>query len=331
MSKNNMARGIEDAVLSLTKEEVMERCLAGYQTMEHPEYSPAWEKSKPQDFNLVLEGGGFRGQFTNGVLDFFMDEGIFPTTVIGVSAGALTGANFAAGMRGRTNCLNTKYCDYWRYFSMRALLVKGDVFDVDFTFGKMLKETDPYDFNAQFNSPIKLVTVASNIETGGADYHKMGDIDKEMDYLRASAAMPIVSRVVHVGGKKLLDGGIADSVPIEYSKTLGARKHVVVLTQDATYIKGPNKTMPIPQVLYKKYPKFITAMRDRHIGYNRTYKQLVHMHSDGEIFIIRPQKPVTVGTMENDKRKLYALYLSGYEEAKRNYAALEAYLKEAPI
>jgi predicted patatin/cPLA2 family phospholipase len=294
--------------------------------MDHPEYRPAWQKARPLDFNLVLEGGGFRGQFTSGVLDLLMDEGILPTTVIGVSAGALTGANFAAGMRGRTNYLNTNYCDYWRYFSMKALFLKGNVFDVNFTFGKMLYETDPYDFDSLAASPIRLITVASDLETGDADYFELRDLKTEMDYLRASASMPVVSRVVHVGGKKLLDGGIADSVPIEYSKKLGAKKHIVVLTQDATYVKGPNKSMALPRLLYRKYPKFIEAMEKRHIGYNRLYAQLVDMHNSGEIFLLRPQRPVTISTMESDKRKMYALYLSGYEEAKRNFSALKAYL-----
>ena len=314
-------------VLGLEKKDVVARCSAGYRTMEHPKYRPAWKKAQQLDFNLVLEGGGYRGQFTSGVLDVFMDEGILAKTVIGVSAGALTGTCYAAGMRGRTNYLNTNYCDYWRYFSLKALLIKGDVFDVNFTFGRMLYETDPYDFDALAESPVTMITVASDLETGAADYHELRDLKAEMDYLRASASMPLVSRIVHVDGRKLLDGGIADSVPIEFSKGLGVKKQVVILTQAADYVKKAN-TSSIPRLFYRKYPKFVKAIAERHIGYNRTYKQLVEMHDSGEIFLIRPQEPVTLSSMDSDKRKLYALYLKGYEEGKRTLPMLKSYLDQ---
>lgn len=317
---------IEREVLQLSNDEVMLRGRAGYLTKDDPSYCPAWKNASGQDFNLVLEGGGYRGQFTAGVLDLFMDEGVLPSTVIGVSAGALAGANFTAGMRGRTNFLNTNYCDYWRYFSMRSLVLKRDVFDVKFTFGKMLHETDPFDFESFATSPISLITVASDLKTGQASYHKMNDLKAEMNYLIASASMPVVSRVRQIHGEKLLDGGVIDSVPLEYSLILGAKKQVVVLTQDASYVKSPNKSMGFARILYRKYPLFLKAMLDRHLRYNETYSLVNKLQKTGEIFVIRPPSPVTISTMEKDKRRLYALYLSGYGEAKRLLPALKAYL-----
>lgn len=298
----------------------------GYLPLDDPRYHPAWQGVAPLDCNLVLEGGSMRGQFTAGVLDLLMDEGILPSTVIGVSAGALNGCNFVAGMRGRTSYLNTKYCDYWRYYSMRSLLLKGSVSDMRFVFGDLLYGLEPFDFDSFADSPLRLITVAANLETGQADYHEYRDLRSEMGYLQASVSMPLVTRPVTIDGKKLLDGGICDSVPIEHSKGLGANRHIVVLTQDADYIKQPVGLRGLSRLMYRRYARFIWAIEHRHEIYNQTYAQVTRMHEDGEIFLLRPQHPVTVASMEQDRGKLRDLYLHGYGEAKRHLPAIRAYL-----
>ena len=298
-----------------------------YLPLNDPRYQPAWQGVTPVECNLVLEGGAMRGMFTAGVLDLLMDEKTLPSTVIGVSAGALNGYNFVAGMRGRALFLNTKYCNDWRYYSLRSLLLKRSAFDVDFVYHSIMYELDPFDFESFIASPARLITVAADLVTGQADYHETRDLKLEMDYLRASASMPLLAQTVLIDGKRLLDGGICDSVPIEYSKSLKATKHIVVLTQDASYIKGPNSLMPLARLFYRRYPRFIEAMARRHETYNRTYRQVAQMHEDGEIFLIRPQQPVKVARMEHDRNKLCELYVEGYEEASRQLPALLAYLK----
>jgi predicted patatin/cPLA2 family phospholipase len=206
-------------------------------------YKTAWLDVEPINANLVLEGGGMRGQFTAGVLDFLMDEGVLPKNVVGVSAGALNGLNYAAGMRGRTCHLNTTYCDDWRYLSLRSFVTTGDVFGVDYCYNQVPNKLDPFDYEAFARSPLNLVTVATSLETGQAVYHHLKDARTEIDYLRASASMPMVSNNVVVDGVRLLDGGVAKSVPVEFvlngslARTIGVSKSeiektVVVLTQD---------------------------------------------------------------------------------------------------
>ncbi len=214
-------------------------------------HQPAWRGHATTHANLVLEGGAMRGQFTAGVLDFFMDKKLFCERVIGVSAGALCGYNYVAGEDGRTCYLNTKYCTDWRYLSMQSFVRTGNACGREFAFDEIPNRLEPFNYAAFDESPMRLVTVASNLVTGEADYHEFADSLADLPYLIASSSMPLVSRTVEVDGKPLLDGGTCDSVPLTYSLLTGARKHIVVLTQAADYVKGPNKLMAL---LRQRYP-----------------------------------------------------------------------------
>ena len=289
---------------------------------------PAWEGRETAPVNLVLEGGAMRGQFTAGVLDYFLEHGLFCDQVIGVSAGALNGYCYLAGEIGRTCFLNMKYCNDPRYLSMKSFVHTGNACGREFAFHEVPETLDPFDFQAFANSPITLTAVSSDLELGEADYHAVRDLGRDADlpYLIASSSMPLVSQIVEVDGKKLLDGGTCDSVPIAHSLLTGRKKHIVVLTQDATYEKGPNKLMPVLSQMYADFPYYIERLRYRHIEYNRTYRQVARMHEAGELFVIRPQRPVEVRNMEHDQDKLLDLYAQGYAEAARTWNDLQEYL-----
>ncbi len=292
-------------------------------------HKPAYAGCAVSPVNLVLEGGAMRGQFTAGVLDFFMDQKFWANHVIGTSAGALNGYSYVAGEDGRTCYLNTKYCTDWRYLSMKSFVRTGNAFGVEFAFDTIPNKLEPFNYDAFRASPMKLTTVASNLETGEADYRTFADPVADIPYLIASSAMPLVSKIVEIDGKKLLDGGICDSVPIMYSLLTGARKHVVVLTQHEGYKKEPNKLMALAARQYSDYPYFVERMRYRHFEYNRLYRALPKMHDSGTAFVIRPPEPVAVSSMEKDPDKLFALYERGYETAARAWPALKQYLGDA--
>ena len=284
---------------------------------------PAWRGHGTVPVNLVLEGGAMRGQFTAGVLDFFMDQKLFCERVIGVSAGALCGYNYVAGEDGRTCYLNTKYCDDWRYLSMKSFVRTGNACGREFAFDEIPNRLEPFDYAGFDQSPMQLIAVSSDLVTGEADYHPFADSLADLPYLIASSSMPLVSQIVDVDGKLLLDGGTCDSVPIVYSMLTGARKHIVVLTQAADYVKGPNKLMAILRQRYGLYPHYLERLQHRHYEYNRTYRALPRLHDAGKLFLIRPPEPVTVGSMERDADKLFALYEQGYAEAARRWPALQ--------
>ena len=288
--------------------------------------TPAWLGTTTAPCNVVLEGGAMRCQFSAGVTDFWMEKGFFPQLVIGTSAGALTGSCYAAGLLGRACLLNMKYCDDPRYLSMRSFVRTGNACGRQFAFHEVPHELDPFDPAAYNNSPTKCVAVSSNLETGEADYHTIIDYENELDYLISSSSLPLLSQIVEIDGKKLLDGGNCDSIPLDYSLSTGAKKHIVVLTQAADYIKQPNKLMAFMHMIYGNYPYFCERAEHRHYEYNRLRRRLMRMHEAGEIFLIMPQKPVEISHMEHDRDKLLDLYEQGYAEAIRTWEALQDYL-----
>lgn len=289
---------------------------------------PAWRGHSTTPANLVLEGGAMRGQFTAGVLDYFMENHLFCERVIGVSAGALCGYNYVAGDLGRSCYLNVKYCDDWRYLSLRSFAYTGNACGRSFAFDEIPNHLDPFNYEAFNTSPLKLVAVSSDLKTGEADYHEFTDALADLPYLISSSSMPLVSQVVEVDGKHLLDGGTCDSVPMVYSLLTGAKKHIVVLTQAADYTKGPEKLMTLMRQRYSEYPYYVDRLQHRHFEYNRAYRALPRLHDEGCIFLIRPPEPVTISNMEKDPAKLMALYEQGYAEAMALWPALQTYLEQ---
>lgn len=277
---------------------------------------------------LVLEGGGMRGIYTAGVLDFFIDKEIYTDGVIGVSAGACHACSYASKQRGRAFRTNTDYIKDKRYMSFQSLMKTGDLFGAQFVYDEIPNKLDPYDYDTFNRSGIKLYAVCSNLETGKAEYLPCINMKQDVIYVRASASLPLLARIVEVNGMKLLDGGAADSIPVKKFQELGYKKNIVILTQCSDYRKGKNNLLPIIRKTYKKYPKFVEALANRHINYNRTLDELSLMEKRGEVFIIRPSSPVTISRLEKNVDKLKALYDQGYQDAQEHYEALMAFIND---
>lgn len=276
---------------------------------------------------LVLEGGGMRGIYTAGVLDFFLDHNIYTDGVIGVSAGACHACSYASKQRGRAFRTNTDYIKDKRYMSMRSLITTGDLFGAKFVYDDIPNKLDIYDYETFNKGEIKLYAVCSNIETGKAEYIQCINMVHDVIYVRASASLPLLSKVVEVDGKKLLDGGACDSIPIKRFQEMGYDKNIVVLTQCKKYRKGKNNLLPIIRKVYRKYPKFIAKLEKRHVEYNRTLNELSLMEKEGSVFIIRPSAPVEISRLEKNVDKLKALYDQGYQDAQEQYAALKEFME----
>lgn len=290
---------------------------------------PAWKGAEIADVDLILEGGAMRAQFTAGVLDVFMDRGLFCGRTIGVSAGALCGYNYVAGAKGRSCYLNVKYCDDWRYLSLKSFVRTGNAYGREFAFERIPNELEPFDARAFDESPLKLVAVSSNLATGEADYHELASAREGTPYLIASSSMPLVSQIVEIDGKLLLDGGACDSVPYLFSLLTAPRerKRIVVLTQADGYVKSPNRLMPLLHQRYAEFPYYLERLQSRHFHYNRTYRALMRSRDEGKLFVIRPPEPVEVASMEKDPGKLMDLYEQGCAEAVRLRDDLQRYLE----
>ena len=265
---------------------------------------------------LVLEGGGVRGIYTAGVLDVFLEHEIHFDGVIGVSAGAIHGCSYLSGQKGRSIRYYMKYCADPRFMSFTSLLKTGDLVGVDFCYHEIPEKLDVYDNEAFLRNNTPFYAVCSNVESGKPEYIRMTDMFRDIDILRASASMPYVSRIVEIGGKKYLDGGSTDSIPVEAFRAMGYEKNVVILTRDIDYRKKPE--MPwLAKWMYRKYPAFVKAQLNRHLEYNRTVERIQELEKEGSIFVIRPSLPPTVGRMENDPQKVRELYDLGRTDALR--------------
>lgn len=276
---------------------------------------------------LIMEGGAMRGMFTAGVIDVFMENDITFDGAIGVSAGATFGCNLKSHQIGRPIRYNCRFCNDKRYGSFRSFFKTGDVFDVDFCYRELPFELDIFDTDTFTNNPMDFYVVASNVETGKAEYHKCYDgLNNDLDWIRASASIPILSNIVKVDGLKLLDGGIADSVPLKYFESIGYNRNVVILTQPDDYRKKKNKMTPLCKIKYTHFPKFVEAFENRHIMYNDTISYIRERESIGEIFVIRPPKKLDLSNMEKNPEKLKAAYEVGRSAAME--ALSERKLKE---
>lgn len=279
-----------------------------------------------EKLGLVLEGGGMRGVYTAGVLDFFMDKQLYPDGVIGVSAGICHACSYLSKQRGRAFRINISYLKNKQYMGLSSFVRTGNFFGADFIYNKIPNELDLYDYHTYHSTNIPMYAVCTNVETGEAEYISCDNMYHDVQYVRASASLPLLSKIVELDGKKYLDGGVSDSIPVQQFQNMGFTKNIVILTQCESYRKGKNTLLPFIRKVYRKYPKFIKAIENRHIRYNRTLDALSQMQKDGTVFIIQPKHPVEISRLEKDPIKLQALYQQGYEDAKNCYKELLVFI-----
>lgn len=275
---------------------------------------------------LVLEGGGMRGIYTAGILDFFMEKEIAFKEVIGVSAGAIHAASYLSNQKGRSKAVSLDYLNEKKYCSVYSLVTTGDLFGEEFTYHVIPEKLNIFDYEAFKNSPMKMYATVTDIETGDPEYIHLSDLKKQMDYLRASASLPLVSRIVEINGNKYLDGGMSDSIPLKKSQENGFSKNVVVLTQPKGFRKEENKVGFLMNRKYKKYPKLVECMENRHIMYNNELDYIEQQEKLGNTFIFRPNHALNVSRIEKNRNKLETAYNEGYNQAKSSYDELIAFL-----
>lgn len=278
---------------------------------------------------LILEGGAMRGMFTAGVIDVLMEHGIEFDGAIGVSAGACFGCNYKSGQIGRVLRYNLRFCNDDRYGGLKVLLREGNLYSTPFCYDEVPMIHDPFDFKAYGNSPMEFWVVATDVETGKPVYHRYeGYEDHRFDWIRASASMPLVSQIVEIEGQKLLDGGMSDSVPVDFFESQGYDRNIVVLTQPREYRKSKNSLIPLMRMKYKKYPALVDTMARRHIDYNRCLDRIAYREGRGELLVIRPPAALDIGKTEKDPEKIRAVYNLGREAALARMEEVGSFLAE---
>lgn len=277
---------------------------------------------------LVLEGGGMRGLFTAGVLDVFLNENIQAQGAVTVSAGALFGINYPSKQQGRVLRYNLKYLNDKRYIGFHSLLTTGNIINRDFAFYELPFTLDPFEQTTFQQSQMDFWVTLTNVETGEPEYIKIEDAFAQMEVLRATSAMPLVSKLVEIDGKKYLDGGISDSIPLQKCQELGYDKIIVVLTRPLEYRKKPS-TMWLFKWWYRKYPKLVACWANRYIKYNQAVEDIIQLNEKQEIFVIRPSKTIEISRLEKDSTKVQEMYDLGVKDAKNAMEKLKVYLAKS--
>ncbi len=272
---------------------------------------------------LVLEGGGMRGTFTSGVLDYFMDHHITFDYGIGVSAGACNGVSYVSHQRGRARFSNIELLDKYHYIGIRHLLLTGSIIDMDMLYNRFTEEILPFDYDSYFANAMRFEMVTTDCLTGQPLYlTEFADRKRLIGIVKASASLPYVCPIAYVDDRPMLDGGIVDSIPVERAISQGYAHNVVVLTRNRGYRKS-QKAISMPSFIYKKYPLLRQALSNRSILYNRQLEMVERMEDEGRITVIRPEKPIVVDRMERDVHKLADLYDEGYACASKVMAGLK--------
>ena len=274
---------------------------------------------------FVLEGGAKRGIYTAGVLDVFLERGIVADAVIGVSAGAIHGCSYVSKQKGRSIRYNLKYNDDYRFMSYRSWLKTGNIVDTEFSYHELPDKLDVFDHDAFERSETKFYVTCTNLETGKAEYIYCPSLrGKNIDYIRASASMPFVSQIVEIDGKKYLDGGIADSIPFAAAKKMGFDKIVVIETRPKGYRKKAFPMNWLAKLVYRQYPNFVEAIRNRHKMYNEELEQI---ERSTKAFLLRPSKLVQISKVEHDEEIIEEMYKLGRYDATQKIKALKEYLE----
>lgn len=275
---------------------------------------------------LVLEGGAMRGLFTSGILDVMMEAGIEPDGLIGVSAGAAFGCNYKSRQPGRAIRYNKRYARDKRYCSWLSWLKTGDLYNAEFGYHVIPKVYDVFDDKAFEQNPMEFYAVCTDVETGLPVYKKLEEgTPLTYDWIRASASMPLASRVVELEGLKVLDGGVADSIPLEYFESIGYDRNVVILTQPEGYVKEHNRLMPLMRIALRKYPKMIEAMDQRHIMYNRQIDYVRQAEQEGRCMVIRPDRKLPIGHISHDSEEMQRVYDIGRDTGLKNIERIKEF------
>ena len=283
---------------------------------------------------LIMEGGAMRGMFTAGVLDVLMENGLVTDGAIGVSAGAVFGCNYKSHQIGRVIRYNTEYCNDKRYASFKNLVKTGNLYSEQFCYHEVPEKLDPFNEAAFAASPMDFFVVCTDVKTGEPIYHKCRKGDAEdVRWMEASASMPLAAKIVQIGQYGLLDGGVADSIPVRFFESIGYKRNLIILTQPKGYTKKKNKLLPAIRAKYFRYPAFVEAVADRHERYNETLSYISMLEQAGKDYVIRPPIPLEIGAMERDPAQLRRVYETGRAVAQIQVEKIRDFLnavKAAP-
>ena len=285
-----------------------------------------------ENIGLVIEGGGLRGVYTSGVIRFFLDKGVMFPYVVGVSMGACNGANYISRQPERNRIVNIDFVNDPRYISYKRLLLKGELFGMDFIFNTIPFSLVPFDQNTYLENEAKFVIGVTDCETGDPVYYEKSALEDDcMDIFRATCSLPFLAKQVHYKGRIFMDGGVTDPIPIQKSIDDGNSRNVLILTRPKGYRKKPSHLHLLARLWYPKFKGLQRAIAARHKRYNETMDMVDELERSGQTISIRPTRTIEAGRVERNKEKLLTAYEQGYEDASSSYERIRAFFNPQHI
>lgn len=280
-----------------------------------------------KQIGLVLQGGGMRGVYTSGVLDYFMEQNLYFPYVIAVSAGACNASAYLSRQKGLAKIMHINYINDSRYMGYTNLFLKKGIFNMDFIFDEIPRKLEPFHFETFHASEQRFIVGVTDCSTGASVYYDKQDCANIFTIIRASCSMPFVTSIVDYQGTKLLDGGIADPIPIERSITDGNQRNVIVLTNEGSHLisKPPNLTW-LARTVYPQYKSLIASIFNHYNVYNQTMNRITHLINENKVFVIRPSRSIKIKGIERNPKKLIELYDQGYEDTKNSYDKIRTWM-----
>ena len=276
---------------------------------------------------IVLEGGGMRGMYTCGILDVLMENHIYVDGMVGVSAGIAFGCNYKSRQAGRALRYNVRFAKDRRYSGMMSLLKTGNYYNAHFAYNLVPRHYDIFDYNVFEDTAMECYAVCFDVKTGNGVYQRLDRVNDDFfEWIRASASMPVVAQPVEVGGRLLLDGGLADSIPLAFMMSKGYERNIVVLTREDGFRKTAEHGMWLIKPLLRKWPKVIEALKKRPAHYNMQLQQVREQERKGTAFVFRPLKPLNVSRTTHDAAEMNRVYQQGREEALQRLDELKRFL-----
>jgi serine protease len=277
---------------------------------------------------LVLEGGGMRGLFSAGVLDALLElKELSVNGIVGVSSGALFGVNYVSKQKERAVRYNKKYADDKRYMGLHSWITTGNAVNKDFAFYELPYKLDVFDNETFKKAKTDFYVVMTNVESGKPEYVLIEDAFAQMEYLRATSALPFASKIIEINGKKYLDGGISDSIPIDFCESLGYDKIIAVLTRpEGTYKE--DKLGFLYKLVYRKYPNLVNSLLNMATDYEKVLAKIKDLENKGKIFVVRPPEVLKIGRLEKNRDKIQKVYDIGLNTGLKELDNIVKYLNK---
>ena len=277
---------------------------------------------------LVLEGGGMRGLFSAGVLDALLElKELSVNGIVGVSSGALFGVNYVSKQKERAVRYNKKYADDKRYMGLHSWITTGNAVNKDFAFYELPYKLDVFDNETFKKAETDFYVVMTNVESGKPEYALIEDAFAQMEYLRATSALPFASKIIEINGKKYLDGGISDSIPIDFCESLGYDKIIAVLTRpEGTYKE--DKLGFLYKLVYRKYPNLVNSLLNMATDYEKVLAKIKDLENKGKIFVVRPPEVLKIGRLEKNRDKIQKVYDTGLNTGLKELDNIVKYLNK---